>query len=315
MKQSIFFSTLMILVVVSNFLPAGAVRAAGQSEVSSYPPVLTSPVQPGAEVRDLVYCTNQVALKMDLYYPVSGKAPWPAILFVHGGAWVGGDKSIEYVSEEVDALRAAGYIVVAVDYRLAPDYAFPAMIVDLKCSVRFLRAHAEELQLDPENIGAWGNSAGGHLVSLLGLADKSAGWDRGEYEEQSSEIQAVVDMFGVTDMLRFPDEDRVHEMATILFGGVEPDRKMLAYASPISYISVGDPPFLIVHGKQDDVIPVSQALLLHQRLVFTGVPTHLTLIANAGHGLKAVGGRPKPARTQIIGSMVEFFDRYLNGWF
>ncbi|MEW5938055.1 MAG: alpha/beta hydrolase [Chloroflexota bacterium] len=300
---------MLTLVVLTSFLSTSAAQAAGQPK---YPPVLTVPVKRGTVVKDLTYCTNQVPLRLDLYYPTSGNAPWPAVLYVHGGGWVGGDKSTTHIADEVEALRAAGYIVTSVDYRLAPRYAFPAQIVDLKCSVRFLRAHAAELQLDPEHIGAWGTSAGGHLVSLLGLADESAGWDVGEYKEQSSEVQAVVDMFGPTDLMHAMDEADGVKRMLILFGGVKPTWNMLASASPVTHVSPGDAPFLIIHGEEDAVITPQQSIRLYQRLTSSAVPANLILVAHAGHGLAAVGGDPKPSHAEIIQSMIAFFDRYLK---
>ena len=167
-----------------------------------YPPVLEQPIAPGLVVRDLTYCINDIPLKMDVYFPQEIGSPAPALVYVHGGGWIGGDKEKAVGLEDVPALTAAGYLVAAVDYRRPPKYPFPDMVVDVKCAVRFLRARAAEFNIRPDAIGVWGSSAGGHIASLVGLADKSMGWDTGEYSEQSSSVRVVVDMFGPTDLKR-----------------------------------------------------------------------------------------------------------------
>jgi acetyl esterase/lipase len=322
MLKRTLISSLLILVVVTSFLSSSLVHAfrnitttitlTPEETPSLYPPVLTVPTRRGTVVKDLVYCVNQVPVTMDLYFPTSGQAPWPAVLYVHGGGWVSGDKSGPHANEDIQALQAAGYIVAAVDYRLAPRYAFPAMIVDVKCAVRFLRAHAAEFRLDSAHIGAWGTSAGGHIVSLLGLAHESAGWDTGQYLEQSSDIQAVVDMFGPTDLLHTYNDAETAQRNFILFGGIEPTRNMLASASPVTYVSPGDPPFLIIHGEKDTTINPQQSILLYKRLLSFNIPANLILVANAGHELVPVGGDINPSREQIMKSMIAFFDTYLK---
>jgi acetyl esterase/lipase len=326
LKRSIFLGLLAVAILICYSLPTPlqsfettvstpiptATSIPSTATQPQYPPVLSKPPVLGTEVHNLTYCTNDVPLKMDLYFPTSGAAPWTTVVYVHGGGWVGGDKTNPHAVDDIKALQASGYLVAAVDYRLTPRFPFPDMIVDVKCAVRFLRAHAAELQLDPEHIGAWGTSAGGHIVSLLGLAHKSAGWDTGQYLEQSSDIQAVVDMFGPTDLLHLSDELEAAKKTFSLFGGVEPTKSMLASASPVTYVSPGDPPFLIIHGEKDSVISPQQSILLYKRLILFNVPAKLILVANAGHGLSPVGGEIDPSRKQIIQSMIAFFDTYLK---
>jgi len=142
---------------------------------------------------------------MDVYFPDSG-GPWPALVYVHGGSWMRGDKSEAMMF--AGNMTSQGYLVVSINYRLYPPARFPAMIEDVKCAVRSLRAHAGEYNLDPDRIGAFGVSAGGHLVSLLGTSDQSDGWDVGEYLGQSSRVKAVIAMAPVTDLSRyFPNAD------------------------------------------------------------------------------------------------------------
>ena len=141
---------------------------------------------------------------MDIYLPKAGAGPAPAVLYAHGGSWAYGDKS--EVALLAPGLVASGYVVASLNYRLAPQYRWPAQIEDVKCAIRFLKAKAGLYNLDPARIGLWGASAGGHLVSLAGLAGPEAGLEgKGGYPEQSSSVQAVVDMFGPTDFTIAPD--------------------------------------------------------------------------------------------------------------
>ena len=274
-----------------------------------YPPVLNQPVTAGLEVRNLVYCTNDVPVKMDLYFPQVVVDAAPALLYVHGGGWVIGDRETALGLEDVPALTAAGYLVANVDYRRSVKYPFPAMVEDVKCAVRFLRAHAAELHIDPERIGAWGSSAGGHIVSLVGLADASAGWDVGEYLEQSSRLQAVVDMFGPTD-LTDPDYQRKFEQkGYLLFDVMDPSLELLAWASPVTYVSADDPPFLIIHGDSDKVVMVKQSKRLHELLLAFGVPAELLIVQHANHNFVPMGDVMNPTREGITQRMLEFFNR------
>ena len=156
----------------------------------------------GTVERDITYCTNDgVALKMDVHYPHAMSKPAPVAVYVHGGSWSSGSKSDSIGMTDVPELLARGYLVASVDYRYAPQWKFPAQIHDVKCAIRFLRANATRFNLDPNRIGAWGHSAGGHLVTLLGTTDTRDGFEGSrEYADQSSRVQAVVDMCGRADL-------------------------------------------------------------------------------------------------------------------
>ena len=150
----------------------------------------------GTAVIDLTYCTpNELPQKMDVYYPASG-GPWPVLLYVHGGSWREGDKA---EGEGWRGMNDSGFLIASINYRMAAEGKFPVMIEDVKCAVRYLRANNAEMNIDPNRIGAIGASAGGHLVALLGTAGPDAGWDEGEYADQSSQVQAVLSMSGFSD--------------------------------------------------------------------------------------------------------------------
>lgn len=260
--------------------------------------------------RDLEYArAGDRSLKLDMYVPASQPGVRrPAILWVHGGGWVAGSKSP--CPAAVMALR--GYVVASVEYRLAQAAPFPAQIHDCKAAVRWLRANADRYGIDRDHIGAWGASAGGHLVALLGA---SGGVEELEGDlgnaEQSSRVQAVCDFFGPTDLVKLVEQGgRNVDIAAnspvvrLLGGPVERKRRLAESANPIAYITNDDPPFLIMHGDQDPLVPLSQSRLLHEALEKGGVKSNLYIVKGAGHGFVPSGDM---ART-----IVDFFDRNLK---
>ena len=255
--------------------------------------------------RDIVYCTtDNVNLQLDLYFPKSFNGPTPAVIYVHGGAWTSGDKNPGSLANGFSYLLDAGFIVGSVDYRLAPEYHFPAMIEDVKCAIRFLRANAATYSINPDKIGAWGASAGGHLVSLLGVTDPSAGFDVGQYLDQSSRVQTVVDMFGPEDLTtRFPKVD-VNLLANV-FGSFS-----LAQGSPVTYITPDDPPFLILQGDADTVVPLNQSQEFYDKLTAAGVPAQLVIVHNGPHGLGAPN--ESPSLSELISMIVQLFEATLK---
>ncbi len=275
----------------------------------------------GKVERDVTYCTvGGVDLKMDLYYPKAGAGgpqragatlAAPVVMHVHGGGWTEGEKSNGEVAAEIALLVSQGYFVASIDYRLAPQYQFPAQITDTKCAVRFLRANAAKYTLDPNRFGVIGESAGGHLVALLGTSDQSAGWDVGQYPEQSSRVQAVVDFFGPADLLapEYQNRGAVGSFTRVFGGG----QGAFAKASPVTYITPDDPPFLIMQGDQDTLVPMSQSQELYDRLKAGGVSAQLVIVKNAGHGFVPTGtGVVTPSRQEIARTVVGFFDQQLK---
>jgi acetyl esterase/lipase len=299
--------------VNASFTQTALAAPTATPTATPYPTVLAAPPTTGMVLKDVTYCTNDIPLKMDIYFPDAGSGPWPALLYFHGGIWMLGDKDKAIGLRDIPALRAAGYLVANVEYRQAPEYPFPAMIIDAKCAVRFLRGHASELNIDPNHIGTWGSSSGGHLVSLLAMADKSVGWDTGEYLEESSNIQAVVDMFGPTDLADPAYTTRMEKIGYfVLFGVKEPSIELLKSASPISYVSPNAPPFLIIQGEKDKIVDMQQSQKLNQSLQSAGVATVLIVVSNAGHNFEAVDGAISPTRDEITQYMVSFFDALLK---
>ena len=239
--------------------------------------------------RDLAYVSDgHPRQKLDLYIPDDGAA-LPLVVWVHGGAFRMGDKADGVPT----ALLDAGYALAGVNYRLSQHALFPAQIEDVKAAVRWLRAHAATYRLDPDRFGAWGPSAGGHLVAMLGTTGHLDIFDVGENLDVSSRVRAVVDYFGPTDFLQMdaqrPPDGMVHDTPdspeSELVGGpiqAHPDR--VARANPITYVTADAPPFLIVHGDQDPLVPYPQSVLLHRALVDAGVPVVFYTVEGGGHG-------------------------------
>jgi acetyl esterase/lipase len=262
----------------------------------------------GTVERDIIYCTmDGVDLRMDVYYPTVAKQEWPMIMYVHAGGWTSGTKDVDAGLVDVQALQEAGFLLTSVEYRLAPEHKFPAMIEDVKCAVRFLRAHAGQYNIDPERFGAIGGSAGGHLVSLLGVADDTAGFDVGEYLDHSSRVQAVVDMYGVADVAP-PFTRRLFFDRMDVFGTFDQWDPIFVIASPVNYATPDDPPFLIFQGEFDTTVPPNQSTSLLRHLQRGGVQAELIMVENAGHGFLPVDEKP------INPSLEEIRDRTMLFW-
>jgi acetyl esterase/lipase len=272
---------------------------------------------------NVAYCTlGGVALLADVYTPVQPTASMPLVLYVHGGGWRAGDKAnIVTGTNKDDALNALtsnGYVVASVNYRLAPAYPFPAMVQDVKCAVRYFRANASLYGIDPTRIGAWGSSAGGHIVGLLGTTDASAGWDVGPYLDQSSRVEAVVNWFGPQDVSSLYTEavakGNTADESNVLDAFGSSDPSVLAVGSPVTYVTADDAPTLTQQGVIDNQVYPDQASELNGDLVAAGVATRLVWVQNAGHEFQPVppGATISPSLVQIAQQMVSFFNAYVK---
>ncbi len=281
------------------------------------PPMTAKQAQPppaqvpeGVRVeRDLEYAkVGDKKLLLDLYLPEKADRPLPVIIGIHGGGWAKGSRA----SGPGSWLARYGYAVAVINYRLSGEAIFPAQIEDCKSAVRWLRANAKKYHLDPERFGATGHSAGGHLTSLLATTGDIKEFDKGENVEFSSRIQAAVPSAGPTDFLQMDahapkgaklKHDAPNSPEARLIGGpIQENKDKVAKANPITYVTKDDPPFLIVHGDQDPVVPVHQAQLLHEALQKAGIEVKLHPVKGAGH---AVGGG------ELNKLIVTFFDKHL----
>ena len=261
----------------------------------------------GEMLKDVPYCNADPAQKMDIFFPQSG-GPWPTVVYVHGGSWMHGDKSEAALF--ASGLNSMGYLVISLNYRLYPPAAFPAMIEDVKCGIRSLRAHAAEYNLDPTRIGAMGASAGGHLVALLGTMEPNSSWDVGEYLDQSSRVQVVVSLAGVMDLSQtFPNADG-NDIETMKRIGFNESNMM--EASPISHVTPDDAPFLLIHGDHDTLVPYQQSQLMYDKLVQAGVPAQLVIVKNGGHSFLEAHGPMTPSPMELNLTILGFLNQHLQ---
>jgi acetyl esterase/lipase len=261
-------------------------------------------------LRDIEYVPGgHERQKLDLYLPKeadpSGKRP--LIVWIHGGAWLSGSKDRPPAVRFVDK----GYAVASINYRLSQHVIFPAQIEDCKAAIRWLRANAGKYSYDPNHIGVWGASAGGHLVALLGTAGDVKEFDVGPNAGVSCRVQAVCDFFGPTDftkMSSFPStmqHDAADSPESKLIGGpIQEYKDKVQRANPITYVTKDDPPFLIVHGDKDPLVPHNQSEILCDALKKTGVEAALYTVQGGGHG-----GFKDP---QIDVLVAEFFGKHLR---
>ncbi len=235
--------------------------------------------------------SGETPMELDIFVPKKGKEPFPLIVWIPGGAWLGGDKggclplSLGFCQK--------GFAVAGLSYRSSSKAPFPAQLNDLKVAVRWIRVHAEDFNIDANRIGAAGTSAGGHLACLLGVTGKTTRFDCGEHLEQSSAVQAVCNFYGATNFLNiFEHLNRVRgkstfmrEMVGKLLGDPLLRKTDLAeQASPITYVDGNSPPFLTIHGTEDRTVPFIQAELFHNKLRQNDVESRLLPIPGADHG-------------------------------
>jgi acetyl esterase/lipase len=249
-------------------------------------------------------------LLLDLVIPDSAdNAPHPAVIWIHGGGWCQGEKS----PNRLVWMANCGYVVASIDYRLVQEAIFPAQIHDCKAAVRFIRQHAGEYAVDPNRIGVAGESAGGHLSALLGLTAGVAELEgNGGSSGFSSEAQAVCDFFGPSDLTKLEGSpaELIPYIADFL-GGDPRDRSEVArLASPVTHVNSDSPPTLIIHGDQDDLVPLGQSEILHGALQNVGAEVELLVVENGGHGFW--GTNLRPSLEEIDEAVLKFFDRTLK---
>lgn len=256
-------------------------------------PGRVAPLPPGVKAeRNIPYVENghrnQV---LDLYLPEqTSDKPLPLMIWIHGGAWMAGSQA----NPPVLYLVGKGFAVASIQYRFSQDAIWPAQAFDCKAAIRFLRANAAKYNFEPERFGVGGDSAGGHLAAFIGTSGdvKQMEGDLGN-TNVSSRVQAVVDWFGPTDLLVMGQQSGPHSMikhdgpdapeAHLLGGPVQEKQDLAKTANPLTYISKGDPPFLIMHGDSDQLVPLAQSVILAKALIDAGVEVTMKTIPGAGH--------------------------------
>ncbi|MEF2979010.1 alpha/beta hydrolase [Subtercola sp. YIM 133946] len=254
-------------------------------------------------------------LELDVHVPTGHPSPVGLVVWMHGGAWLFGSRVNlpEYWPEGslFQSLIDAGLAVASIDYRHSREAPFPAQLHDAKAAVRYLRAFADDFGIDPDRIGVWGESAGGHLAALVALTGDIAELEGDDgIVGPSSAVSAIVDFYGVSNLVTMPSllESFPPEwitqleamggdlppdpMQVLLAGSPLPEAQRATSASPVTWISPNAPPFLLVHGDADTVVPHAQSTELHERLTASGIPVELVTVAGADHVF--VGADPVP---------------------
>lgn len=246
---------------------------------------------------------------VDIYVP-QGKGPHPLVLYIHGGGWMGGHTRQSGAFENFPAMLAAfaaeGFTVASVEYRLSGEAAFPAQTRDVNAALRFLRANASKYAIDAERIGVFGGSAGGHLAAMAGLAchettlDPAAGTDRC--------VQAVASWYGIFDFATMPRREEAGSAEQRLFGCKDdvcpPDAARIA--SPLTYLDPKDPPFLLIHGIDDKVVPVAQSREAEAAMKAVGVPVTAIYMPASDHSF--MGKTADDTRETSLAAMNATFD-------
>jgi acetyl esterase/lipase len=273
---------------------------------------------------DVPYASLSPSQKLDIYLPETGDGPFPVILSIHGGAFMGCDKSDAQVMPMLEGLKR-NYAVVAINYRLSWEAIFPALVQDAKAAVRWIRAQAGKYPFDPERIAAWGGSAGGYQSLMLGssagisgLEDLSLG-----YPQQRCDVQAVVSWYGPTDFLMMDEQlaasgmlpppgfrhNESNSPESLLLGQTITEiPEQVEAAIPETYIHPGVPPFLLQHGTKDAVVPVQQSIEFAAKLkhVPGDIEVVLELLEGAEHADIAF------ETVENVKKVLDFLDRHLK---
>ena len=257
---------------------------------------------------DIVFGKGGAAeLKLDLAMPKDREGPFPAIVCIHSGGWIGGDR--KQMRQTIEALAGRGYVAISPDYRLAPRDRFPAQIEDCKAAVRWLRANATRYHVDTRRIGAVGFSSGAHLACLLGVTTKEDGLEgSGGNADQSSAVSAVVSFFGPTDLTQdvWSKEVRDRHLTPLLGGSAAEKADLYRKASPMTYAGKQAPPFLFLHGTEDRMVPFTQSQALAEKLRKAGVEARVIAVDGAGHGWRG------QKLLDTIANMLDFLDETLK---
>lgn len=265
-----------------------------------------------AAVTRTTYIYRKVAgksLLADVYMP-EGRGPFPGVVLAHGGGWVMSSRREVNIVYCADLLARNGIVAFAVDYRLAPKYTYPAPLDDVRYGIRCLRYNAKQLRVDPDRIAVLGTSAGGLFSNLIGvLPDDGDPQAKDLVARQSSRVRAVVSFYALGDLRDQMDSEAVRTLMGPLAEG-DGAAQAFARASPIVHISKDDPPFLLLHGTADTVVPYQASQSFYDALVAAGVSAKLVGIPGGDHMLAAWPELPDPPDWQ--GILIEWLKTHLG---
>lgn len=238
-------------------------------------------------------------LRLDIDYPSGDKKLFPVVMFLHGGGWVTGDKAALDSKKWIPEFAKAGFAVVSVNYRLAPETTFPGPVEDVKAALQFIINNSQKYNLDKDKIAIVGTSAGANLGMLAAFQVN---------DENPGTIKVMVDLWGPADLTDPNFSDETKGYINQFLG----DFSKAAEASPINHVSKNSPAFLIVHGDRDDVVPYEQSLRLQEKLKEVKAPkASLITILNGVHYFIDNSAQVRPTRSQLQKRINDFLNKYL----
>lgn len=310
--KSLKFASFLFVFVMMGFISC--------SKSNDTTPVTPTPADSteAQTLTNVAYATTSAAQKMDIYMP-AGTAPFPAVVLIHGGAFKAGDKAMD--AANAAKLVANGYVAIAINYRLSGEAVFPAAVHDCKAAIRFIRANAATYNVNPDQIGVWGASAGGNLSAIVATSggDQYLEGTQGDFLTTSSTVQACIDWFGPINFgtmvaegqaLGFAASYNVNNESQYL--GVDANdpanSEIVSKANPSTYIDANDPPFWIQVGSADPLIPYTQSLNFYNALkeVLGDSKVSYEMLNGAGHGGAQFG------TTENMDKAVAFFNGVLK---
>jgi len=251
--------------------------------------------------------TNNWDAKLDVYVPREGTAPNPTLIYIHGGGWVGGAKETSWL--QLVPYLEAGWSVVNVEYRLARVSLAPAAVEDCRCALRWVIRNAKQYNFDTTKLVVTGHSAGGHLSLTTGMLPASAGLDRECPGGEDLKVAAIVNWYGITDVVDILDGANMKEYAVAWLSSMSNREEIARRVSPLSYVRKGLPPIITIHGDADPTVPYTHAVRLQEALNKAGIPNQLVTIPGGKHG-----GFSHDETVRAYSAIREFLSKYnLNG--
>lgn len=254
--------------------------------------------------KDLEYAKSDgKSLRLDLYLPKDTLKKVPLIVMIHGGGWYRGDKAI--YMKQAELFANSGYAAASINYRFIPEYIFPAGLKDCIAAVKWLKDSSAVYGIDPERVGVFGDSSGGHLALMTALAGENAGFG------STGGTQAAAVWFPVTDIpLYFSKNPKLNEK--LMGGSLEKMPEEYKKASPVNYVSKNNPPTLLIHGERDRVVPIKHSEDLFSLMKTAGAKVELLRVKNADHAFVPPAKGFEPDYDGIMKKMVKFFDEHLK---
>jgi len=234
-------------------------------------------------VANITYLTaNNYEAKLDVYTPRNPSGPVPVLMYIHGGGWVGGTKETAFLVTL--PYLEKGWAVVNVEYRLGRISLAPAAVEDCRCALRWIYRNAKTYNFDVSRIVTTGHSAGGHLSLTTGMLPASAGLERQCPGNEDLKVAAIVNWFGITDVVDLLDGPNMKTYAVAWLGSMTNREEIARRVSPLSYVHAGLPPIITIHGDADPTVPYTHALRLRDALDKAGVPNQLVTVPGGKHG-------------------------------